>query len=94
MMKRRKLYISGPISNDPDYKTKFESVATELKGKYEILSPLFIQAALNWEEYMEIDIAMVKVCDVIYMMKNWEQSKGATVEHAMAQALGKEIIYQ
>jgi len=30
----------------------------------------------------------------IYMLKGWEKSRGAIVEHALAVALGLEIIYQ
>ena len=30
----------------------------------------------------------------IYMLKGWENSKGARTEHALAVALGLEIIYQ
>ena len=30
----------------------------------------------------------------IYMLKGWERSKGANAEHALAVALGLEIIYQ
>jgi hypothetical protein len=31
--------------------------------------------------------------DAIFMLKGWEKSRGATAEHALAIALGHEIIY-
>jgi hypothetical protein len=32
--------------------------------------------------------------DAIYMLRGWEQSKGARAEHAVAVWIGLEIIYQ
>ena len=40
---------------------------------------------------------MVAICDectAIYMMSDWEQSKGAKTEWALAKALGLEIYYE
>jgi len=40
---------------------------------------------------------MVAICDqctAIYMMSNWERSKGAKAEHALAKALGLSIFYE
>lgn len=34
-----------------------------------------------------------KEATTIYMLPNWEQSRGATAEHALAEAIGLEIIY-
>ena len=40
---------------------------------------------------------MVAICDectAIYMMSNWERSKGANVELALAKALGLDVFYE
>lgn len=42
-------------------------------------------ADLNW---------IAKNASHIYMLKGWEKSRGAITEHALAVALGLEIIYQ
>jgi hypothetical protein len=42
----------------------------------------------------ERDIAAVQQCDATYMLDGWEKSKGARAEKAVAEWLGKEIIYQ
>lgn len=33
-------------------------------------------------------------CDAVYMLKDWQDSEGATKEHELAKKLNKEIIYQ
>lgn len=42
-------------------------------------------ADLNW---------IAKNASHIYMLKGWEKSRGAIAEHALAVALGLEIIYE
>jgi len=36
----------------------------------------------------------VQQCDAIYMLKGWRDSKGATAEHALAQWMGKRVVYE
>lgn len=92
----KKIYISGSITNNPNYRVDFCRKYRELEnsGKYIVLTPLMINAKLSWEDYMHIDFAMLEVCDVIYMMKGWEQSKGAKEELEHAKKLNLEIIYE
>lgn len=37
---------------------------------------------------------MVRVADVVFMMKGWENSKGANMEHNYTKDIGLEIIYE
>lgn len=90
----KKLYLSGAITNNPEYKKQFTRKYKELEEKYIVLSPLFINANLEWKEYMHIDLAMIDVCDVVYMMKGWKDSRGAKIEEVYAQFKDKEIIYE
>lgn len=93
-MKKKKIYISGSITQNAEYKEQFAKKAEELSTAYIVLSPLFISAALEWKEYMKIDLAMIDVCDIVYMMKGWKESKGAKIEECYAQMRGKQIIYE
>ena len=43
--------------------------------------------------YIEGDLEIVKRCDAIFMMKNWEYSEGANLEYGMAKNKGLEIYY-
>ena len=40
------------------------------------------------------DLELVKRCDAIYMLNNWDKSSGARSEHELALKLKKEIIYE
>jgi len=48
----------------------------------------------TWQQYMLEDIALIFDCYGMYMLSNWEESKGARIEHAIAKELGMHIIYQ
>jgi len=40
------------------------------------------------------DFEMVRRCDALYMLKGWQESKGAVAEHKLALSLGLEILYE
>lgn len=44
--------------------------------------------------WLDGDIELLSRCDAIFMLRNWEQSEGAKVEHETAKQLDKEIIYE
>jgi len=44
-------------------------------------------------EFVDRDLDALATCDAIYMLPGWEQSKGATAEHAVAQWRGLTIFY-
>jgi len=46
-----------------------------------------LKEALMW------DLGAVSRCDAIFLLKGWEDSKGAQAELALAEALGKEVIF-
>lgn len=44
--------------------------------------------------WLKGDIEMLRRCDVVVMMANWRESRGATAEHAIAIAHNIPIIYE
>ena len=40
------------------------------------------------------DMHSLALCDAIYMLKDWQDSPGATAEYYYAKACGKEIIFE
>ena len=48
----------------------------------------------SWASYMKVCIPALCNCDAIYMLPNWKQSRGANVEHSLAEKLGMTIYYE
>ena len=91
--KREVAYISGAITHDPDYKAKFADAEMVLDHLgYVVLNPTNTPLGLNYEEYMELDLLLVKIADTLVMLSDWKHSDGATLEHDHAAMLKKRII--
>ena len=84
--KSKRIFISGPISGTDDYMGRFAEAEERLRedGYLPINPTVFSQHLLNgefnWFEFMEITMALLKQCDNIYMLKGWENSRGACME--------------
>lgn len=93
------IYISGQITGNENYICDFINAELYLKKEYKgstIINPIELTKASSedWEYYMRIDLRELLNCNAIYMLKGWEQSRGATLEHTIAEALGMNIIYE
>lgn len=92
-----KIYLSGPITNDARYKENFKNAANRLRRLgHKVLDPTIWERdglRLSYEDYMALDLGMLEVCDAIYMMSGWADSKGARQELDRAVELGLEVYY-
>lgn len=94
------VYISGKITNNENYLEEFEQAEQWLLLKdYTPINPakldfILPKNKLNYEQYMKIDFKLIEMCDAIFMLGGWQESKGACAELSYAKALGKEVIYQ
>ena len=96
---KTKVYISGKISglDIADVKKKFEMASFFLSQTgFEPVSPFDngLPAGLKWEDYMMADLAMLKECDAIFMLRDWKDSVGAKIERKFAKKMGLEIYYE
>ena len=90
-----KIYLSGKITGNDNYREEFNSARMDLLYKSTaVLNPAILPGGLEYGDYMDICFAMVRVCDAIYMLTNWKDAPGAKLEHDYAKSIGKEIIYQ
>jgi hypothetical protein len=94
----RLIYISGKISGATEEElADFQLSETMLRGKgWQVVNPMKLNHDhdLSWESYMRVDIKAICDCDAMYMLSNYKQSRGATLEHLIAKALNLEMIYQ
>jgi 5'-deoxynucleotidase YfbR-like HD superfamily hydrolase len=99
MDKRERVYISGGVTGLPDYTERFEKVEERLTAQgYAVINPSKINAKLptdtDYEAYMHVSFALIDTADAIYMMKNWQNSRGATREKAYAASKEMIIMYE
>lgn len=92
-----KIYLSGPITNDPNFVDHFQEHAKKLRDKgYIVLDPTVWareSVKLEYEEYMKLDLAMLEICDAIYMLPGWSNSRGALIEQQRAIELEMVVYY-
>lgn len=95
-----KIYISGKISglDTNDAFSRFCEAEGLLKALgHEPINPMkkvSEQAGYTWEQYMCEDISILFDCDAIYLLCNWQNSKGARIEKAICEVLDKPVFYQ
>ena len=96
-----KIYISGAITNNPNYKEDFERAEDYLQREYpsaDIINPALVNSFLpkstTHEEYMRMSFCMLDMADSIYMLSNYENSKGACMEYGYALAKDMIIIHE
>lgn len=95
-----RVFISGGITGVDNYQENFNNAEKELKAKgYKVINPTIVsehlvEADASWEECMAVTRALFYICDSVYMLRGWEKSAGATVEHKAALENGKKIFYE
>lgn len=91
----KKVYISGPITNDPDhYKENFRQAKEFLIHiGYDVVSPAEYPENLHYNDYIKIGLKDLMECDAICMLPNWTESKGACLEHHYAEVTNIPIFY-
>lgn len=91
-----KAFISGAISGRIDnYKSYFDEAVDHFREIYiESYNPSIIDIKTPWEVAMEETLSQLRKCDFMYVLKNWEDSKGVKIEIAQAKELDIPIFYE
>ena len=99
-----KIYISGPISHDPNHEVAFTNAEEYLKYLgYEVVNPVDIpdsefngpdRDVQRWHYFMKESIKLLMCCDQIYMLEGWEESRGARLEQKIAMELAMPRMFE
>ena len=103
--KRKKIvYIAGPYRGKTIQEVKQNILNAELvaikywKIGYTVFCPhknaALFDGILPYKVWLEGGLEILRRCDIIVMMKDWENSEGSDREHKLAKELGKEIFYE
>lgn len=84
-----RIYISGKITGLPisEVIAKFRSAEAKIRRfGFCPVSPLDngLPFEAEWPDQMGKDVALLLRCDAIYMLPDWQQSDGATIEYLIA----------
>lgn len=90
-----RIYVAGPMTGLPNLNfPAFHAAAAQLRAEgHQVVNPAEINAdpAAEWAACMRADIRELMTCDAVFLLPGWEKSRGATLEHHIAMALGMEI---
>lgn len=87
-----KIYLSGAITNDKDFKAKFLYAERELiKLGHEVINPAklcdIMPKSTTHSEYMSLCYPLIDMCDIVVVLPNWESSVGANLEVQYAKTI-------
>jgi len=86
-----RLYLSGKISGNENYKNDFAAARVKLENAgYDVCDPTTFNLPedIPWEEAMKYDIGEMIRCDGVALLSNWLDSKGSAIEARLAKDLG------
>jgi hypothetical protein len=105
---KTRIYIAGKVTGEglAEVTAKFGMAQKELEAKgYSVINPLAVTAAacestednwlkMDWTLAMKLTVAAMMTCDEVYMLRDWKYSRGAIIEHGLAENLRMPITYQ
>lgn len=93
-LEKRRIYLAGKITGDPEYRSKFQRAEKALYERgYIVLNPAWLPSeGFTWEAYIRMSTAMLDECDAACFLPDWTDSTGAQYEYGRSVATDKEII--
>lgn len=92
-----RIYVAGPMTGIEDFNfPAFNAAAGILRAHgYIVENPAEhgIVDGADWADYLAYDLTRLGLCDTIYLLPGWENSKGAQLEFLIAERLGMKVIH-
>ena len=81
----RKVYISGPITDNPNYEIEFGEAFQKLQADgLTPISPVKLPAGLTEAQYIQLDLMLISFCDAVLFLPGSHESNGSCLERAYA----------
>ena len=100
MKRKRKIFISGRITGDPNYVEKFLQAEKRLKVRHKVVNPCRLHlfglpmVCYSWRTCMVVTVWNLIKCSTVYMLSDWKESRGARIEYKIARIFHKRILFQ
>ena len=100
MKRKRKIFISGRITGDPNYVEKFLQAEKRLKVGWKVVNPCRLHLfglpmeCYSWRICMVVTVWNLIKCSTVYMLRDWKESRGARIEYKIARIFNKRIFFQ
>lgn len=100
MTDNNRTYVAGPMTGYVEFNfPAFHAKAAEERAKgHVVINPAELDEADGdltqpWDFYLRRDLRVIADCNRIVLLPGWTKSKGARLEHHIAQELGFQIVY-
>ena len=94
-----KIYLSGPITNEPNYRRNFKVAQNILEsmGFTDIVNPaelcqVFDTEQTDYEQIMAICMELLNECGTVLFLPGWKNSHGCGREYGFAYSNGMRIM--
>lgn len=89
---KKKLFISGPITDTPFYWRAFEEAREfyEAKG-YAVMNPSELPVGMTNADYARVCLSMIDSADEVVFLPGWRDSIGARLEHDYCYYIRKPV---
>ena len=89
MSKDMRIYLSGPITGVRNYLDIFNKAAAALtRNGYRVVNPanlcFVLDGTATQEDFLNIDMELLRLCDVLVQLPGWEKSLGCQREYGAA----------